>query len=439
MKIYRANLLWTPTPEKFEIIPHGYIAVSDEGKILSVGEQNPIENLSEKSRNSIESQSKVNASLGEVIDFGDKLLIPAFNDLHLHAPQYRNNGLAMDLELLPWLNTYTFPEEMKFKDLEYARKIYTRFVHELWMQGTMRAAIFGTIHLEATQLLAQLLQDAGLGAYVGLVAMNRNSPEDLRNSTEQAIHDTIALDEQLGRNGLVKAIVTPRFIPSCTEDMSHALGVIARERQLPVQSHLSENISEIEWVKQLEPLSTCYGDAYNRYGLFGQTPTLMAHCCYSDDKEKALMRANGVYVVHCPTSNYNLASGMSPIRSYLNEGIKVALGTDISGGHYMSMLRIIQYAIQTSKIHYAQSHGKVPFLSLSEAFYLATKSGGTFFGKVGSFEPGYDFDALVVDDSYLNFANYSLQERIGRFIYIGDDRDIRVRFCLGKELKEPQI
>ena len=151
------------------------------------------------------------------------------------------------------------------------------------------------------------------------------------------------------------------------------------------------------------------------------------------------MRANGVYVVHCPTSNYNLASGMSPIRSYLNEGIKVALGTDISGGHYMSMLRIIQYAIQTSKIHYAQSHGQVPFLSLSEAFYLATKSGGTFFGKVGSFEPGYDFDALVVDDSYLNFANYSLQERIGRFIYIGDDRDIRVRFCLGKELKEPQI
>ena len=422
MKTYKANLLWTPTPDKFEIIPNGYISVSDDGKVVSVG-----------------TASTVDLNDTEVIDFGDKLLIPAFNDLHLHAPQYRNNGLAMDLELLPWLNTYTFPEEMKFRDIHYARTIYTRFVHELWMQGTMRASIFATIHPEATTLLAQLLQQAGLGAYVGLVAMNRNSPEELQNTTAEAVRDTTALDDLLGKEGLVRAIVTPRFIPSCSEKMSRALGALAKERQLPVQSHLSENMSEIEWVRQLEPLSTCYGDAYNRYGLFGQTPTLMAHCCWSDDKEKALMRDNGVYVVHCPTSNYNLASGMSPIRSYLDEGIHVALGTDISGGHYMSMLRVMQYAIQTSKIHYAQSHGTVPFLSLSEAFYLATKSGGAFFGKVGSFETGYDFDALVIDDSYLNFAQYSLEERIGRFIYIGDDRDIRVRFCAGKELPEPQI
>ena len=130
---------------------------------------------------------------------------------------------------------------------------------------------------------------------------------------------------------------------------------------------------------------------------------------------------------------------MAPIRHFLNNGIKVALGTDISGGHYMSMLRVIQYAIQTSKIHYAQSQGKMPFLSLAEAFFLATKSGGSFFGKVGCFDLGYDFDALVIDDAYLNFDRYTLPERLERFIYIGDDRDIRMRFCQGRLLPEPSV
>ena len=418
MKTYKAHIIDTPTPKAFRFLENGYVSVSEEGKVVYVGEQLP-------------------DLAGEVIDFGDRLLIPAFNDLHLHAPQYRNNGLAMDLELLPWLQRYTFPEEMKFADIDYARKIYKRFVHELWMQGTMRSAVFATIHPEATHLLANLLNQAGLGAYVGLVAMNRNAPNELCNTTQEAFANTKELDAYLGRNGRVRAIITPRFIPSCSEDMLTTLGKLAAETGLPVQSHLSENKHEIDWVHELEPDATCYGDAYNRYGLFGQTPTLMAHCCYTNDEETRLMRENGVCIVHCPTSNNNLASGMAPIRHFLNEGIQVALGTDISGGHYMSMLRIIQYAIQTSKLHYAQSQGKMPFLSLSEAFYLATKSGGAFFGEVGSFEVGYDFDALVIDDSYLNFDHYTLPERIERFIYIGDDRDIRHRFCQGEELSEP--
>lgn len=423
MKIYRANLLWTPTPDSFRIIPHGYIAVKNDGTVEGVYEQLPSE-----------------MQWRPVIDYGDRLLIPAFNDLHLHAPQYRNVGLALDLELLPWLNTYTFPEESKFSDLKYAKRIYSRFVHELWMQGTMRSAVFATIHPEATQCLADLFVQAGLGAYIGLVAMNRNCPENLSNTTEEAINGILQLQDHLRRRGngdLVKPIITPRFVPSCTGEMLTALGELARKEQMPVQSHLSENRSEIDWVKQLEPDSTCYGDAYNKYGLFGQTPTLMAHCCYTDGEELRLMRENGVYVVHCPTSNGNLSSGMASIRNFLQEGVPVALGTDISGGHYLSMVRIIQYAIQVSKLQYANTRGKLPFLSLSEAFYLATKSGGSFFGKVGSFEKGYEFDALLIDDSYLNFDNYTLEQRLERFVYLGDDRDIRRRFCRGRELSEP--
>ncbi len=422
MKIYRANIIYTPTPDKLEIIPHGYIAVHSSGIIEGVYTEKPAD------------------MDGQVIDLGDKLLIPAFNDLHVHAPQYRNMGLALDLELLPWLNTYTFPEEAKYADTEYAKKMYRRFVHELWMQGTMRSAVFGTMHAESTRILADLFVQAGMGAYVGLVGMNRNSPDNLQNSTEYVIKGMDMLCEHLdkhGNNGLVKPIITPRFIPSCTPDMLQALGDYAAKTGLPVQSHLSENRSEIAWVAELEPESTCYGDAYNRYGLFGQTPTLMAHCCFTEGEELELMKRNGVYVVHCPMSNSNLSSGIAPIRTFLEQGVKVALGTDVSAGHNMSMLRVMQYAIQVSKLRYAESKGQTKFLSLSEVLYLATKAGGSFFGKVGSFEKGYEFDALVIDDTYLNAFDYTLDQRIERYIYLGDDRDIKCRFCRGVELAEP--
>lgn len=421
MKLYKANILHTPSPDKFEVLEHGYVAVREDGRVEGTYASFP-EHLSEAT----------------LIDFGNQLLIPAMNDMHVHAPQYRNMGLAMDLELLPWLEQYTFPEERKFADIAYAERIYRRFVHELWLQGTMRSVIFATIHPEATRLLARLLQEAGLGAYVGLVGMDRNCPEFLRNTTQEVVDGTRALHAELG-NGLVRAIITPRFVPSCSDEMQAALGQLAAELQLPVQSHLSENISEIAWVKELEPNSTSYGDAYYQDGLFGQTPTLMAHCCYTQGEELELMRKQGVYAVHCPTSNSNLASGLAPVRTLLNNGVPVVLGTDVSGGNNMSVLRVIQYTIQVSKLVYAESGGKIPFLSLSEAFYLATKAGGSFFGKVGSFEPGYEFDALVVNDDYLNYEHYTLEERIERYIYLGDDRDIRHRFCLGHELSEPEL
>lgn len=424
MKIYRANIIYAPTPDRLEMIPHGYIAVLNNGTVEGIYTELPAED-----------------EWRQVIDLGDKLLIPAFNDLHVHAPQYRNLGLALDLELLPWLNTYTFPEEAKYADPAYAKRLYRRFVHELWMQGTMRSAIFGTMHPESTRILAELIAQSGMGAYVGIVGMDRNSPENLRNTPSGLIAGMEMLREFLekrGNNGLVRPIITPRFIPSCTPEMLTALGAYAAQTGMPVQSHLSENRSEIAWVAELEPESSCYADAYNRYGLFGQTPTLMAHCCYTDGEELELIKRQGVYVVHCPMSNSNLSSGIAPIRKFMDQGVHVALGTDVSAGHNMSILRAMQYAIQVSKLRYAETQGAMRFLSLSEVLYLATKGGGAFFGKVGSFEPGYEFDALVIDDSYLNYDHYTLDQRLERYIYLGDDRDIKRRFCRGVELTEPE-
>lgn len=375
----------------------------------------------------------------EVVDFGNRLLIPAMNDMHVHASQVRNQAVAMDLELLPWLQNYTFPEEVKYADIHYAEKMYRRFLHTQWLFGSMRSCVFGTVHTESTRLLMKLYQETGMGAFVGKVAMNRNCPEALSEDVEPAVEGNEQLIAEFNQpDALVRPIITPRFVPSCTPELLRACGQLAEKYHLPVQSHLSENMSEIEWVAELEPESISYGDAYNRYGLFGQTPTIMAHCVWTGGQELDLMKRNRVMVAHCPTSNYNLASGMAPVRSFLDEGLRVGLGSDISGGHDLNMFRMLVYAIQVSKMHYQHNHD-MKFLSLSEAFWIATKSAGSFFGKVGSFEPGYEFDALVIDDSVLNFDDYSLQERLERFVYVGDDRQILYRFCRGKLIEEPAV
>lgn len=420
-KVYKAHILFTKEKDRFEILENGYIAVENG---LVTGTATRLEDL--------------DAAGAEVVDFGNRLLIPAMMDMHVHAPQVHNQGVAMDLELLPWLQNYTFPEEARYADVHYAERMYRRFLHTQWLFGTMRSVVFGTVHTESTRILMKLYQEAGMGALVGKVAMNRNCPEDLCEDVEAAVEGNEQLIREFGtdQSSLVRPIVTPRFVPSCSPELLKACGELAARYQLPVQSHLSENISEIEWVRELEPDSISYGDAYNRYGLFGQTPTIMAHCVWTRGNELELMRRNGVMVAHCPTSNFNLSSGLAPVRSLLDSGLRIGLGSDISGGHDLNMFRMLVYAIQVSKIHYQQDHSK-PFLTLPEAFWIATKSAGTFFGRVGSFEPGYEFDALVIDDGVLHPEEYSLPHRLERFIYVGDDRQILLRFCRGREVPEP--
>ena len=423
-KIYKAHILFTKEQSRFEVLENGYVAVGADGCVTGVAAD----------------LASLDSTDAEIIDFGDRLLIPAMNDLHVHAPQYRNQGIAMDLELLPWLQNYTFPEEMKYADMAYAERMYRRFVRDLWRFGTMRACVFATIHTQSTRLLMRLFQEAGMGALVGKVAMNRNCPEGLSERVDDMVAGYESLISEFNGEpmSLVRPIITPRFIPSCSSEMLQACGQLADKYQLPVQSHLSENKDEIAWVQELEPESTSYGDAYDRYGLFGQTPTIMAHCVWTDGDELALMKRRGVVVAHCPTSNFNVASGMAPIRRFLDEGLQVGLGSDISGGHDLNIFRMMVYAIQVSKMHYQQNHERA-FLSLSEAFWIATKSAGRFFGRVGSFEPGYEFDALVIDDGDLNHDHYSLLHRLERYIYLGDDRQILHRFCRGKEIHKPEI
>lgn len=371
-------------------------------------------------------------------DFEDKIVIPGLVDLHVHAPQYPFRGLGMDLELIDWLNTHTFVEEAKYADMEYAEKAYDIFVEDLVSSATTRACIFGTIHTKATLLLMDKLEKAGMKAYVGKVNMDRNSPEYLcEESAEKSAEDTENWLQACQSFQHVRPILTPRFTPSCTDELLQKLSGLQKKYHLPVQSHLSENLGEIEWVRELCPDTRCYGESYARYGLFGGScPTVMAHCVHSSEEEIELMRRQNVFIAHCPESNTNLASGVAPVKTYLARGIKTGLGTDIAAGSSLSIFQAMAMAIRCSKLRWRLYDQSVSPLTMEEAFCLATKGGGEFFGKVGSFEPGYEFDAVVLDDSSIKHPQkLDVKERLERLIYLAKDSHIAAKFIGGRKIR----
>lgn len=372
-------------------------------------------------------------------DHSGRLITPGFTDLHLHAPQYSFRGLGMDLELLDWLEQHTFPEEAKYIDLEYARKAYSLFVQALVRGGTTRASVFATVHLPATLLLMELLDSSGLVTYVGKVNQDRNSNPDLQEQSAEASLEATRhwLNEAQGRFSNTRPILTPRFVPSCSDPLLKGLGNIQRQTGLPVQSHLSENLAEIAWVKELCPKVETYADAYIHSGLFGGPgcPTIMAHCVHSLGQELAQLRHYGVWVAHCPISNHSLSSGVAPVRAFLQNGVRCGLGTDIAGGYDLSIFGVMAAAVNDSKLRWRLQDDSLAPLTPAEAFWLATRGGGSFFGRVGAFEPDYEFDALVLDDTNLP-CPFSLTpaQRLERLIFLGGDTNVAEKYVAGKKI-----
>ncbi len=419
--ILHGNIIYSKNAKELEVCEQSYLVVKD-GLVEGVYETLP------------ESYASC-----PVTDYEDRLIVPGLIDLHVHAPQYAFRGLGMDLELLEWLDTHTFPEEAKYKDLEYARKAYGIFVDNMRKSATTRAVVFGTIHRQATLLLMDLLEEAGLNTMVGKVNMDRNSPEYLcESSADASAVETVEWIKDVIHKKYkhTRPIITPRFTPSCTDELMEKLKMIQMRYDLPVQSHLSENQGEIEWVKELCPWSEFYGDAYDKFGLFGvDCKTVMAHCVYSEDKEVQRMKENGVFVAHCPESNINLSSGVAPVKKYLEEGLHVGIGSDLAAGSTENLFQAMAHAIQASKLRWRLLDDSWKALTVEEAFYIATKGGGEFFGKVGSFEPGYEFDAIVLDDKrLLHPQELDVKKRLERIIYFSDEREIFAKYVEGEKL-----
>ena len=380
-----------------------------------------------------------------VLDYDGQLITPGLVDLHLHAPQYSYCGTAMDLELLDWLQRYTYPEESRYADPDYAKLGYGYFVRDLKASATTRACIFATLHTDATLELMHQLKDAGLGAFVGKLAMDRNSPDSYREpSAAVGLAETRRwLDacraEDMLHSGAVRPMLTPRFTPSTGDEYMAGLGNLAAEYKVPAQSHLSENPSEIEWVASLCPDTRFYGESYSRHGLFGgEVPTVMAHCIYSGEEEQALMKRNRVMIAHCPTSNENVIAGIAPAAHYLRGGWRVGLGSDVAGGHTLDLFAVMASAVQVSKLRWRYVDQTEAPLTMVEALYLATVGGGDFWRdygvQLGLFEPGYALDALVLNDSALrNQRDFTPAERLERYAYLGKG-SLTAKFVDGKQI-----
>ena len=418
--ILKATLIDAPTPSALRIREGAYL-VCEDGVCRGVFDALPAEY----------------ARL-PVTDCGDRLVIPGLADLHIHAPQFAYRGTGMDFELLTWLDRVTFPEEVRYADEAYADRAYRLFAEALRKSATTRAVIFGTIHVEATLKLMDLMEATGLCTLVGKVSMDRNAPPALSESDGGAAARRF-VEAALSRGyRRTRPIVTPRFVPSCSDGLMSALGSLRREYGLPVQSHLSENPNEVALVARLVPGARFYGDAYDRCGLFGgcDAPAVMAHCIYSTEAEIERIRQNGVYIAHCPASNMNLASGIAPIRRYMSMGLRVGLGTDVAAGASASMFRAVTDAIQVSKLYWRLVDPDAKPLAFSEAFHLATRGGGALFGNVGAFEPGFALDALVLDDAVAPTPRpLPPADRLERAFYLGLDRGgIVQKYVEGKRL-----
>lgn len=417
--VIKGNICYSKSKDEICVVENGYV-VCEDNKCAGVYEQLP-----------------ESYAILPCYDYEGKIVIPGLIDLHVHAPQYAFRGLGMDLELIDWLNRHTFVEEAKYSDVEYANRAYDIFVEDLKKSATTRTCIFATIHNEATLLLMNKLENAGLKAYVGKVNMDRNSPDYLcEESAQKSAEDTEKwLLDCVGFEN-VKPILTPRFTPSCTDELFERLSELQKKYNLPIQSHLSENLGEINWVKELCPGTNFYGESYDRYDMFGGScPTIMAHCVHSGDAEIEMMRKQNVFIAHCPESNTNLSSGVAPVKKYLDKGMKVGLGSDIAAGSSLSIFKAMAMAIQCSKLRWRLYDQTVAPLTVAEVFYLATKGGGEFFGNVGSFEENYEFDAVVLDDSTLKHPQeLDVHARLERLIYLAEDKHMIAKFVNGKKI-----
>ncbi|HSN58132.1 MAG TPA: amidohydrolase family protein, partial [Clostridiaceae bacterium] len=260
----------------------------------------------------------------------------------------------------------------------------------------------------------------------------------LSETTEDSLRETRSIIEWMKETGsvndLVRYMLTPRYVPCTTTDLMKGLASISREYGIPVQSHLNENRSEIQLVRELHPESRDFTSVYNDHGLLPAGRTVMAHCIHNTDEEIDMVKAKDVMVAHCPQSNANLLSGIMPLRKYLERGIRVGLGSDVAAGHSLNMRDHIVMAIEMSKLYWTQHPDSIA-ISFSEAFHMATKAGGSFFGKTGSFEEGFEFDALVIDDKSLETGiQLSLEERLERYVYTGANENIVHKYVCGKRI-----
>lgn len=446
--LFHGAVIHSLSPTDLEILESALIIVDADGQIIL------FEKKADKIPDELDLPSHPNLKIDNVevhrLPRGT-FLTPGLIDTHNHAPQYPQRGLGQGLHILDWLSAITFPNEAKFADPDYARRVYARCIDGFLKQGVTTAAYYASAHGEATRILADLCLSKGQRALVGKCNMDRNAPDYYRDaSVDESLAVTEACIAHIRRidplGTLVQPVLTPRFAITCDPAVLAGLGAIAaREPDLAIQTHFNEARQEMAATKELFPQFSCEADLYEHYGLLGSR-SILAHCCYMDEYELQRFVELGCGVAHCPVSNMTIGGGFmtAPVREFLRRGIKVGLGTDSGGGFSSSVLDAMRQALVASNAREVESEGKDKGLALEELFYMATLGGArvcSLEGKVGNFSVGKEFDACMVstlvEDQVMTMVEPqdTLKVVFEKFIMTGDDRNIEQVFVRGRRVK----
>lgn len=398
---------------------NGALLVDEEGKIEAVGDWSSLQGKYPRA---------------DVIDFGPRLILPGFIDLHVHLVQIAQTGRAGDT-LLSWLTKYIFPEEMRFTEASHAHKMADWFFRELAKNGTTLAAVFTSVHAEATDIAFQTAAASGMRVIMGKTMMDRNAPAGLVEDTGVALEQAEALCKKWHDfdRGRLKYAFTPRFAPTSTPESLEKTAQLWRKNPgTYVQTHLSENVDEIKWVHELFPDANNYFDAYENCGVAGHN-CLFAHSIHLDSAELQAMKASDSSIAHCPSSNFFLKSGIFQYESVKEMGIKFGLGSDVAAGPEMSIFRVMKDAA------YMQYD---LWINPVELFYLGTLAGAKAVNlddTIGSLDIGKDADFIVVDPTRKSLVAKSVlehptEEVLSALVYVGDDRMVCSTFVRGKAI-----
>ena len=372
-----------------------------------------------------------------VTEYRDKPIVPGFIDTHIHYPQTEMIGAYGD-QLLGWLNNYTFPTESRYGCEQHADEMSAFFLRELLSNGTTTALVFGSVHPQSVDALFTQAQALNMRLIAGKVMMDRHAPQALLETPEQSYRQTRELIERWHGKGRLHYAVTPRFAPTSTPEQLTLAGQLLTEYpDLYMQTHISENLQEIQWVKELFPERKGYLDVYDHYQLLGER-SVFAHGVHLCDDECARLAETGSAVAFCPTSNFFLGSGLFNLPMAEKHKLNVGLGTDVGGGTSFSLLQTLNEAYKVMQLQGARLS---PFKSL----YLATLGGARALrleDKIGTLHPGTDADFLVLDYHATPLLSYrlkqanSIAETLFVLMTLGDDRTVLQTFAAGRQVHQ---
>lgn len=444
-RFFKGSFFHTPSYGVLEFMEEALMVVDEKGMIQQV-----LQTTDDAYEQTL-TMAKASKNLTELAK--EQYFLPGFIDLHVHAPQWPQAGVALDAPLETWLNECTFPLEAKYSDLAFATAVYEDLVQHLLSVGTTTVLYFATVHLEASLALAKICATKGQRGLIGKVVMDlaEMNPDYYRDASAQsAIEETEAFILAVKKMGEgiqqgVYPVVTPRFVPSCSEQALAGLGALAQKYDVHVQSHCSE--SQWEHNHVFERFGKRDTEVLRDFGLL-QEKSVMAHCNFLNENDGAIYHETGTAVAHCPISNVYFSNGVLPVKKLKEQGVEMGLGTDISGGFSPSLYDNIKQAVMASRILEDGVDVKRPSaqrgvadsrISVVEAFSLATQGGGEALSlPIGVLQPGFACDLQVIDlkakeNPIQTFGVFTQPEEIlQKILYLATSSNIRQVWVQGQ-------